>query len=109
MCIYLIIFVLRGAKYDVLLRIENRRFWNNMLLNYMNILNDTFVVPLVMKYTRPKADRLDVILKHYTPELLHIVMTLYAKDIELFEYQEDVSILEEIINRHEVMKSSKAM
>jgi hypothetical protein len=87
----------RGAHYDILLKLETRIYWNYYLLNFMKLQNDSFVLPLFLKYTKPKADRLDVFLKHYTPDLLNIVKELYAKDIDMFEYSEDVLLLEAII------------
>ena len=63
----------------------------------MELENDSFVVPLVMKQTKPKADRLEVFLRNYSPRLLQIVKGLYDKDISLFGYKEEVQLLEEIL------------
>lgn len=43
------------------------------------------------------ADIVQVILKHYTVQTLAIVKRLYAKDIQLFDYTDDVQFLENII------------
>jgi hypothetical protein len=87
----------RGAHYDIFLKMENRRLWNNKLLHFMNLQNDSFISPLFLKQVRPKADRLDILVKYYSPILLNIVKELYAKDISFFEYDTDVALLEEII------------
>ena len=87
----------RGAHYDLLLKMENRKFWNSALLRFMKLENDSFVAPLFLKQTRPKADRLDTLLAHYSADLLDIAKGLYSKDIDLFGYREDFILIEEII------------
>ena len=87
----------RGAHYDLLLKMENRRCWNRRLLSFMKLENDSFVAPLFLKQARPRADRLQELLTHYTPRLLDIAKALYAEDIQLFGYGEDVALLEEIL------------
>jgi hypothetical protein len=43
------------------------------------------------------ADVMKVILKHYTLKTLENVKRLYEKDIQLFEYTDDVQFLENVI------------
>lgn len=72
----------------------------------MNLTNDLFVAPLLLKQTKPKADRLEVFLRHYSPRLFGIVKDLYQKDISLFGYDEEVQLLEEILKHKKGLISS---
>lgn len=87
----------RGAHYDMLLKMESRRLWNDKLLHLLKLQNDSFVAPLFLKQVRPKADRLEVFIKYYSPRTFQIVKELYATDIRLFGYEHDIALLEEII------------
>lgn len=83
---------------------ENRRAWNGALLRLLKLENDAFLAPLFLKQVRPKADRLDVLLAHYTSELLQAVKSLYHKDILYFGYIDDINLLTEIIQlRDEIL------
>ena len=66
-------------------------------MNFMNLSSDSFSAPLFLKQAKPKADRVGIILKYFTSDLLEIVKELYSVDIELFDYSDDVKLLDEIV------------
>lgn len=89
----------RGAHYDVILKFENRKIWGNLLLKYAQVENESMFQDMVNVSQRHfmGADVFKVILKHYTLKTLAIVKRLYAKDIQLFDYSDDVQFLENAI------------
>jgi hypothetical protein len=91
--------LLRGAHYDVILKFENRNYWGNLLLKYVQNENDSQFRDMVNVSQRHfmGADVMKVILKHYTLKTLENVKRLYEKDIQLFEYTDDVQFLENVI------------
>ncbi len=89
----------RGAHYDIHLKFENRFHWGIHLLSYLHLQNDPVFEGFIEDSQIPfkGADTVEVILQHYTKPILDQVKELYAKDIEVFGYEEDVKMLEQII------------
>ena len=72
----------------------------------MSLESDSFVQPLFLKSATPKAHRLDVLLEHYTPDILNIAKELYKRDIEVLGYLQDVQLLEAIIYHRDLLVST---
>jgi hypothetical protein len=89
----------RGAHYDVFLKFESRSYWGNHLLTYLKLHDNPIFEQFVKDSQVPfkGADTVEVIIKHYNLEIFERVKQMYAKDIELFGYGEDVNLLEQII------------
>lgn len=90
---------LRGAHYDIFLKFESRYYWGNHLLTYLKLHDDPIFEQFVKDSQVPfkGADTLEVIVKHYNLATFKKVKQMYAKDIDLFGYSDDVDILEKII------------
>lgn len=100
MCFY----IYRGAHYDVILKFENRKIWGSLLLKYAQVESEARFQDMVNVSQRHfmGADVMKVILKHYNVETLNIVKRLYAKDIDLFDYVNDVLFLENVIKNNNI-------
>jgi hypothetical protein len=89
----------RGAHYDVILKFENRQYWGNLLLKYLRVEDDKRFIGMVNVSQRNfmGADVMRVIMKHYNIGTLNVVKRIYKKDIELFNYGDDIKFLENVI------------
>ena len=92
-------FVDSGAHYDIFLKFENRYHWGYQLLSYLKLHDNQIFEGFIQDSQIPfkGADTMEVFLKHYTLRTLEQVKTLYRKDINMFGYQKDVEIIEQMI------------
>jgi hypothetical protein len=94
-----LILLARGAHYDIFLKFESRYYWGNHLLTYLKLHDDPIFEQFVKESQVPfkGADTVEVIVKHYNLKTFERVKQMYAKDIDLFGYRQDVNLLEDLI------------
>ena len=83
----------------MILKFENRRYWGNLLLKYVQAENDSRFRDMINVSQRHfmGADVMKVFLKHYSLKTFETVKRLYSKDIMLLNYVEDVRYLENVV------------
>lgn len=103
----------RGITYDIYLKFEERSLWQSRLFHYLELHKDPrFAVNydkslnLKTKLSSIKKRRYGIfdfqpqsetgasnyknLLKHYDKQAFDIICSLYKKDIEMFNYEEEV-------------------